>query len=199
MDQNTIITDYNNWTHSLPQNPQQKDYNKLADKLKTYVTSSKFVSQGDTVDQYDPQTGKRVKRPIYDVVYRQNPMSTGISAQQLRKKIYRAILSKDKKKLEQASKYRFYSARRALTQAELKNRIQEEQRQRQRAKRKRTILTASALGGLGASLGLIPFIHAKKNGQKFTVAQLKRSLKMGAAGVGTGLLATGLVQSIKGD
>lgn len=198
MEQNTIVTDYNNWTYSLPQDPQQKDYSKLADKLKTYVTSSKFVTQGSTVDQYDPQTGKRIKRPLYDVVYRQNPMSQGISAQELRKKIYRAILSKDKNKLQQASKYRFYSARRSLTPAEVARKLQQEQKQRQRKKRKRVILTAAVLGGAGASAGLLPFIYARKNGQKFTFGELKKSLKLGAAGVGTGILATGLIQAVRG-
>lgn len=198
MEDSTIVTDFNSWTHSLPAGPTEKDYAQLANKLKTYVNSSKFVREGSVIDQYDPQTGKRIKRPITDVVYRQTPMSQGISSQQLRRQINMAILSGNKRMLKDVSKYRFYSGRKSRTSAQIKQTAQELQKQRQRNRRKRVIITAAILGGAGASLGLIPFIHAKKTGQRFTMKNVIQSAKIGGAGLGTGLLATGLIQAVRG-
>lgn len=184
------ITDYSSFAYQLPQQPTDKDYEKLSSKLKTFVQSPKFLRQGSTIDEYDPQTGKRVKRPISNVVYKESPEDQeGLPAQQLRELINRGIRENDKKALQHASKYQFYSADRFITQ---KQRMKEEDKN----KRKRILLTSLALGlPLGALLATVPFSNAKRMGDEVSAKHYMDSIKLAALGL---LLGTGTTAVIEG-
>ena len=186
------ITDYSSWTYQLPADASQKDYEKLSSKLKTFVESSKFLRQGSTVDEYDPQTGKRVKRPVTNVVYKETPQaSQGLPAQELRELIQRGIMENDKKALQEASKYHYYSADKFITQ-------KERQKEEDKKARTRIILTSLAAGvPMGTALALVPFINARRNGDPFTVGKVIDSAKMGLLGFGGGVAVAGLMEGMR--
>lgn len=186
------ITDYSSWTYQLPKDPAQKDYEKLSSKLKTFVQSSKFLRQGSTVDEYDPQTGKRVKHPVTNVVYKETPESSeGLPAEELRQLIQQGVLAGDKKALEEASKYHYYSADRFVTQ---------KQRQKEEDKKKRTriILTSLAVGvPAGTALALIPFINARRHGDPITMGRIMDAGKMGLLGLAGGVATAGIIEGTR--
>lgn len=186
------ITDYSSFAYQLPQQPTDKDYEKLSSKLKTFVQSSKFLREGSTIDQYDPETGKRVKRPISNVVYKESPQTPqGLPAQQLRELISRGVRQQDRKALQQASKYQFYSADKFITQ---KERMKEEDK----AKRKRIILMSLALGiPLGAGLATVPFSNAKLMNNPVTAKHYIDAAKMAALGLLVGTGATALIEGTR--
>ena len=188
----STITDYSSWTYNLPAEATQKDYQKLSSKLKTFVQSSKFLRQGSTVDEYDPQTGKRVKRPISNVVYKQSPDSQqGLPAQELRMLIQQGVMQGDKKALEQASKYHYYTADKFITQ-------KQRQKEEDKRHRKRVLLTALAVGvPTGSLLALVPFINAARMDRQITVGTAMDAGKMGALGLGAGVAVAGLAQAIR--
>lgn len=183
------ITDYSSFTYQLPQEATDKDYQKLSSKLKTFVQSSKFLRQGSTVDEYDPETGKRVKRPVSNVVYKESPQAQeGLPAQELRQLINRGIRENDREALQQASKYQFYSADRFITQ-------KERMKQEDKDKRKRIILWSLALGlPLGAGLAVTPFTHAKFMGNKIEPGHYINAAKMAVFGLLAGAGAAGLIE-----
>ena len=186
------ITDYSSWTYNLPAEASQKDYEKLSSKLKTFVQSSKFLRQGSTVDEYDPQTGKRVKRPVSNVIYKETPESTeGLPAEELRELIQKGIMEQDKKALEEASKYHYYTADRFVTE---KQKAKEQDKRR----RKRIILTSLAVGvPAGSALALAHIINARKMGDPITVGKVVDAAKLGALGLGGGVLAAGIAESLR--
>lgn len=188
------ILDYSKWTYSLPQNPTEKDYAQLASKLKTYVDSPKFLRQGSTVDEYDPQTGKRVKRPITNVIYRQTPGGPqGLSSQELRKKIQQALLTKDKQELEQASKYHYFTANKFQT-------LKQRRKQQDKDKRKRILLEVLAFGTPAALAGAsVPFITAARFGDPINAGTVIEAAKLGGVGFGAGALGTGLLESLRSE
>ena len=184
------ITDYSSFAYQLPQQPTDKDYEKLSSKLKTFVQSSKFLREGSTIDQYDPETGKRVKRPVSNVVYKESPQDQeGLPAQQLRQLINRGVRQQDRKALQQASKYQFYSADKFITQ---KERAKEDDKK----KRKRIILTSLALGvPLGAVLSTVPFSNARLMNEELTPQHYTNAAKLAALGL---LIGTGTTALIEG-
>lgn len=188
------ITDYTNWTYSLPQNPEQKDYKQLSSKLKSFVGSSKFLREGSTVDQYDPQTGKRIKRPIKNVIYSTSPNGSGIDAESLRDQINSALINNDYSQLQRLSKYHYYSADTLPSSIDIK----QEQQQRQRLRRRRILLQAVAFGGIGSTLGLLPFINRKLKDQPVGLQDVKDSLKLTGAGIAGGLGTAGIIQLMRG-
>ena len=186
------VLDYAKWTYELPQNPSQKDYSQLSTKLKSYVESPKFLRQGSTIDQYDPQTGKRIKRPITNVIYRQRPgEKNGIPSQQLRALIYKALAKKDKAGLQRASKYHYFTANKFLTQKQKRARQDKE-------RRKRVLLEVLAFGAPTAvAAGSLPFISAKLYGDPINADTAIKAGKLGAAGFGIGVLGAGLLESMR--
>lgn len=184
------ITDYSSFVYQLPVEPTDKDYQKLSSKLKTFVQSPKFLRQGSTIDQYDPQTGKRIKRPISNVVYKQSPYDQeGLPAQELRQLINKAVRENDKNALQQASKYQFFSADRFISQ---KERLKEEDKK----KRKRILLMSLILGvPIGAGLATVPFSNAKLMGDKVQTRHYVDSAKLAVLGF---LLGTGTAGLIEG-
>ena len=186
------ITDYSSFTYQLPSEATDKDYQKLSSKLKTFVQSPKFLRQGSTIDEYDPETGKRVKRPVSNVVYKESPNAEeGLPAEELRQLINRGIRENDRKALQQASKYQFYSADKFVTQ---KERMKEEDK----AKRKRIILMSLALGiPLGAGLATVPFSNAKLMNKDITIKSYIDAAKMAALGLLIGTGATGIIEGTR--
>ena len=186
------ITDYSSWTYSLPANASQKDYQKLSSKLKAFVQSSKFLREGSTVDEYDPQTGKRIKRPVTNVVYKETPQSSeGLPAEELRQLIQQGVLEGNKEALEEASKYHYYTADKFISQ---------KQRQKEEDKKRRTriILTSLAVGvPAGTALALIPFINARKYGDPINVGRVLDAGKMGLLGLGLGVGTAGVIEGIR--
>lgn len=185
------VFDYSSWTYNLPAEATQKDYQKLSSKLKTFVESSKFLRQGSTVDQYDPQTGKRIKRPVTNVVYKQHPDDQGLPSQELRELIQWGIMQKDKKALQEASKYHYYEADKFITQ---KERLKEQDK-----KRRKRILLTSLLVGLpaGGALAIVPFLDAKRMDKPINVGTAMDAGKMALLGLGTGVGAAGLMEMIR--
>ena len=185
------ITDYSSWTYQLPAQATQKDYEKLSSKLKTFVQSSKFLRQGSTVDEYDPQTGKRIKRPVVNVVYKQHPDDQGLPSQELRELIQWGIMQKDKKALQEASKYHYYTADKFITE---KQRLKEEDKRR----RKRILLTTLAVGvPAGGLLALVPFIDAARMDRPINVGTAMDAGKMGLLGLSTGVAAAGISETLR--
>lgn len=187
---NPRITDYSSFVYQLPETATDKDYQKLSSKLKTFVQSSKFLRQGSTVDEYDPQTGKRIKRPISNVIYKESPKAKkGIPAQKLRILINKGIRQNDRKALQRAARYQFFSADRFLTQ---KQRLQLEDKD----KRKRVLLTSLAFGiPFGAGLATVPFLDAKLMHSPIDAKHYVDAAKLAALGL---LLGTGTAAMIEG-
>lgn len=185
------VFDYSSWTYNLPAEASQKDYQRLASKLKTFVQSSKFLRQGSTVDQYDPQTGKRIKRPVSNVVYKQNPDDQGLPAEELRELIQWGIMHGDKKALQEAAKYHYYQADKFITQ---KQRAKEQDKKR----RTRILLTSLAVGvPAGGALALVPFINAKRMGDPINVRTAIDAGKMGLLGLGAGVGTAGILEALR--
>lgn len=183
------IQDYSNWTHQLPSKPTKADWNRLKNKLNTYIGSSKFLRQGSTIDQYDQTTGKRVKVPIKDVLYKKNLGDEyGISAQDLRQNIKAAVRSNDKQALKDVSDYRFYEATKFKTPKQLAA-------QQDKKRRKRVLISSAILGGGGLMLGLLPIVQAYKEQQPINKRVLGQAAVTGLAGGAAGLITTGLIQS----
>lgn len=188
------VTDYNSWTYSLPPQPTQKDYKQLSTKLKSFVGSSKFLREGSTIDEYDPQTGKRIKRPVHNVTYTQGLHQKGIPAQTYRRMVYDALNANDYDMMANLANYRYYNADTMPTKADL-----QKIKQQQRQKKTRRVLFNTALlaGGGGLALGILPYVVKIKNNQKIKKQDIVNSAKLAGLGIGAGLTLTGLMESMR--
>lgn len=177
---------YAGWTDAAPQNLSQKDAQKLAKQLKTYVNSTKFIQDGSKIDTIDNQ-GVLKKAPVKNVTYYtdadgSNPMS----AQDLQDFIRTAIVNKDPQMLQRASLYRFYNSDRLKTAKQLAQ--EKVQDHRRRLGRNATIL-GSTLGVVGASL---PIADRLTQGDTIDAKTLKSAALLAIAGIGTGMTIAGL-------
>lgn len=188
------VTDYNSWTYSLPPQPTQKDYKQLSTKLKSFVGSSKFLREGSTIDEYDPQTGKRIKRPVHNVTYTQGLHQKGIPAQTYRRMVYDALNANDYDMMANLANYRYYNADTMPTKSDLQK-IKQQQRQK---KTRRVLFNAAVLaGGGGLALGILPYVVKIKNNQKIKRQDIVNSAKLTGLGIGAGLTLTGLMESMR--
>ena len=188
------VTDYNSWTYSLPPQPTQKDYKQLSTKLKSFVGSSKFLREGSTIDEYDPQTGKRIKRPVHNVTYTQGLHQKGIPAQTYRRMIYDALNANDYDMMANLANYRYYNADTMPTKADLQK-IKQQQRQK---KTRRVLFNAAVLGGGGGqALGILPYVVKIKDRQSIKKQDVIDSLQLTGLGLIGGLTATGLIESMR--
>lgn len=182
---------YAGWTDAAPQNLSQKDVQKLAKQLKTYVNSTKFVQDGTKVNKLNAQ-GILTKAPVKNVTYYtdadgSNPMS----AQDLQDFIRTAIVNKDPEMLQQASLYRFYKSTPMKTSKQLAQ-------QRAQDYRKRLSRNAAIWGTvLGASGAALPIADRLTLGKTVDSSTLKSAALLALAGIGTGFVAANLTTKVK--
>lgn len=177
---------YAGWTEAAPQQLTQKEAQRLAKQLKTYVNSTKFIQQGSKVNKVNDQ-GILVKAPVKDVTYYQDAQgSNPMSAQQLDDFIRTAIITKDPKMLQEASLYRFYASNPLVTQ---KQRVQEALKDYRRRLSRNSLIWSTILGTAGAALPLAQRAVDKKQIDKDT---LKAATVLALAGLGGGFLMAGL-------
>ena len=187
----TEVTDYSGWMHSLPASPTQKDWKQLQQKLNTYAQGSKFIRDGSTVQQVDSNTGKLVRKPVMNVVHKMNPEDkTGIRAQDLRSMIQQAVLTGDRDLLKEVSKYRYYTADKFVSPEEIKKQLD-------RKKRKRLLVGALVLGGIGSTAGALPFIADRKQGKSHTAKTFQDALALGGLGAAAGVGTAGLIEAMR--
>lgn len=178
---------YAGWTDAAPQNLSQKDAQKLAKQLKTYVNSTKFIQDGSKINKLNNQ-GILVKAPVKNVTYYtdadgSNPMS----AQQLNDFIRTAIINKDPQMLQQASLYRFYASNPIKTQ---KQQIQQKLEDYKRRLGTNAFIWSTLLGLGGASLPIAQRLIAKKRVNNKTI---KSAFLLALAGIGGGMIMSNLI------
>lgn len=183
-----MIEDYSNFQYTLGKRPTKKEWEKLQRKLTTYVDSNKFLRQGSTVDQYDQVTGKRVKRPIYNVTYKKDFYDQqGIPAQIYRNQLKLALKNKNKKAIRNLLQYDTYAADKFVT-------LKQQQQLADKKRRGRILLTSVLLGGTGALLGIVPYIEAKKEGRQKDPNTIRQIINAAGIGAGLGITTTGLIE-----
>lgn len=177
---------YANWTDAAPQNLSQKDAQKLAKQLKTYVNSTKFIQDGSKVDMKDQQ-GVLKKAPVKNVTYYTDGRGKNpIAANQLNQTIRQALISKDPKKLRQASLYRFYTSQPIVTQKQQVKRQISNYRERLA---KNSLILSSLLGASGA---VLPIAQKVVKGKSINSNTLKSAALLAIAGVTSGLILSNI-------
>lgn len=177
--------EYAGWTDAASQNLTDKEAQKLAKQLKSYVNSSKFIQQGSKVNKINDQ-GALTKVPIKNVIYytsadAQNP----ISAQQLDDLIHTAVITKEPELLSRVSKYRFYTGQPVVSKKQLLEAKQDQYRKR--LTRNSTIL-GLALSTTGAS---IPIIYRKAEDKSINKDTLKGAALLALTGLASGITIAG--------
>lgn len=177
---------YAGWTDAAPQNLSQKDAQKLAKQLKTYVNSTKFVRNGSKIDKLD-KDGILVKTPVKNVKYYTDAQgSQPMTAKQLDDYIRTAIITKDPQMLQRASLYRFYKSTPIKTQKQ--KTIQSMAKYRKRLGRNAAIWS-TVLGVAGAALPIADRLTLKASIDKKT---LQSATLLAIAGIGSGMAIAGL-------
>ena len=177
---------YAGWTDAAPQNLSQKDAQKLAKQLKTYVNSTKFIQDGSKINKVN-KDGVLTKAPVKDVVYYQDAQgSNPMTAQQLDDFIRTAIINKDPQMLQQASLYRFYASKPVVTQ---KQRIEQQIKDYRKRLSRNAFIWSTLLGIGGASLPIAQRLVSKK---KVTGKAVKSATLLALAGFGGGFAMANL-------
>lgn len=180
-----------NFPFTLSKNPTDKEWQQLLKELNTYIDSSSFIRQGSIVDQYDPDTGKHINRPLYNVQYKKSFYDDyGIPAQTFRATIKQAVSDRDINTLRKALQHKYYKAQRFLSDSQ-----KEELENRKR--RSRLILQTVLLSGAGALAGLIPYYKAKKENRQIDPKILKDIITASSVGALSGTAASGIIEFFK--
>ena len=178
---------YAGWTDAAPQNLSQKDAQKLAKQLKTYVNSTKFIQDGSKINKVNQQ-GILVKAPVKDVTYYTNAQGADpMSSQQLDDYIRTAVITKDPQMLQRASLYRFYNSKPLVTT---------KQREKQRATQYKDRLTRNVFMssvGLGLAGGALPFVQAAIADKYVNSKTLKSAALLALAGIASGSILAGFL------